>query len=304
MKKTFLAVCIGGLFFAGCKEVPPDIILTVAAASVDTTYMKVPPASTDPHNVLVEEFTGQSCANCPAGHAILDNAAASNPGRVNIIGLFEHDGSTVTTPPGGAAYDFTSLVALAIGNSAVYNSVPGLPNGGIDRVPYLGFPGNLIPDADWSGDIAGRLNTVDSLNMTISSAYTSSTGVATITATVIYTQTMSTKQSLGIVVVADSIIDFQEEPLGKTDSFYLFNSVFVGMVTAVPCGDPLIDSISVKDPGRFVQLVYTYTVPTTFSSGMGVVNPAHCRVVAFVNSPGYGGSYQVLQSEQTKLMGP
>lgn len=301
MKKSFLAICSGVLFFAGCKEVPPVINFT-NANYIDTTYLTVVPASTDLHNVFAEEFTGQSCSNCPQGHAVLDSAEVHNPGRVNVVALYENDNSSVTSPLAKSAYDFRSNTALLIGNSAIYNSVPSLPNGGIDRVPYSGSTGNLIGYPNWQGDITARLSIPDSLNMTVSSSYNTSSGIATITVTVIYTQTVLSPQNMSVFVVHDSIIDWQEEPFGLADSTYMFNDVFVGMVSAVPFGDPVLSSMTSKAPGRFLRRVYTYKVPTSFAKGL--VNPAHCRVVACINAPGTSGSYEVYQSAQGKLMGP
>ncbi len=298
MKRSFLAICFGGLFFAGCKEVPPDINFGNSRAT-DTTYVGPVPATTDPHNVLVEEFTGESCVNCPQGHAVLDSAEVHNPGRVNVIALFEADGSLDTQPPSGAAYDFRSNTAKAIANSAIYNGVNQLPSGGIDRVPVSGT--TVIGYSSWAGDITGRLSTPDSLNLGISSTYNAASNTATIIATITYTQAVSTAQNLSIVVVQDSIIDYQAFPLGKTDSTYLFNDVFLGMVTTVPFGDPVLDTIPTKVAGRFLQTVYSYKLP---AFAQGAVNPANCRVIAFVNAPGTTGDYRIMQSAQTKLMGP
>jgi len=303
MKRSFLAACLGSLFFAACKEVPVvGITYATGAVAVDTTYMLTSVPAATAHQVLVEEFTGQSCANCPTGHAILDSDEVHYPGLINVIALFPHDGSPLTTPNASAAYDFTSLTALNIG-STVYGGVTTYPFAGIDRLPYLSSSGLLIGDANWTADIISLLPQADSLNMGVTSSYATVAGVttATIVATVTYLQSMTTQQNLSVVVVADSMSDIQEFPFGTDTPDYIFNSVFVGMVSGVPYGDPLIDSISLKAPGRFVQSVYTYTVPSTFSSGKGAVNPAHCRVIAFVNGPGTGGNSRVYQSVQAPL---
>ncbi len=298
MKRSFLAVCFGAMFFAACKEVPPDINFGVSA--VDTTYMLTSVPAVTAHNVLIEEFTGQSCSNCPAGHAIVDSDEVHYPGRLNVIALFPHDGSPLTTPSSGAAYDFTSSVSLNIANT-IFGSIPQYPSAGVDRLPYLSSSGLYIADANWTADFISRLSQVDSLNMSVSSNYATVAGVttATIVATVTYLQSMTTQQNLSVVVVADSMSDIQEFPFGTDTPDYVFNSVFVGMVSAVPYGDQLIDSITLKAPGRFVQSVYKYTLPATFSKG--AVNPAHCRVIAFVNGPGTSGNYQVYQSVQAPL---
>ena len=49
-------------------------------------------------NVLIEEFTGRNCPNCPAGHIISNGIIHDNPGRAWSIGI--HSGYfAVTTYP-------------------------------------------------------------------------------------------------------------------------------------------------------------------------------------------------------------
>ena len=301
MKRFLLAVCLGSLFFVGCKEVAPDINFN-ATNYVDTAYMASVPASANPHNVLALEFSGQSCSNCPQGHAILDNAASANPGRVNIVTLYELGTATVLIPPNNAKYDFRDSAALAIAGSAIFNGVSSWPSADFDMVNLSGMTNNLSLDyTTWAGYINDRLPVADSLNMTVASSYNSPNGgaIGTVTVTVTYTQTVSSQQNISVAIVEDSIVDDQEQPFGVVDTNYVFNDVFVGMVSAVPVGDPMLTTTTTKSPGQFLQRVYTYTLPATFSKGN--VNPAHCRVVAYVNAPGTGGNYMVYQSVQTPL---
>ena len=295
MKKSLIAVCFGVWLFAGCKEVPPDITSSTAAVT-DTTYVGPVPSSTDAHNVLAEEFSGQSCSNCPQGHAVLDTYSVHNPGKLNTIVYYQNGGGLVD-PPAGAIYDFRTAAALALGNAVFPGAGGQLPSGGIDRVPYSGSI--VIGYPDWTAAITNELSVPDSLNLAVSSTYTGS--VATIIATMTYTKAMATHQNLSLIVVADSMIDIQETHSGATPG-YVFNDVFVGMVTAIPLGDPILDTMAVKEAGRVVKKVYSYTLPA-FAAG-GIPSPAHCRVIAFVNAQGTGGDYHVLQSVQCKLMGP
>ena len=296
MKKIFFVICSGALFLSACKEVPPVINFGVSTA-VDTTYVGAVPTSVDPHNVLAEEFTGEGCSNCPAGHAFMLQAETANPGRVVAVSLFQQDGSPLTTPPNGAAYNFTSDTALAIGNSAIYNNVSQLPGAGIDRVPYGGS--TQVGDAQWAAAITARLSVVDSFNLAVSSTY-GTDSVATITIQITYTQQVSAPQNLSVYIVEDSITDFQDEPLGKVDSTYLYNDVFRCMLTSVPFGDPILDTIATKVPGRFFQRVFHVKLPARIPA----IVPAHCRVIAFVNPPAGAASYQVQQVESAKLVGP
>jgi len=306
MKKILISLGCGAfIFFEGCKEVPPTIIFRASRAA-DSTYVISPVPAADPHNVLIEEFTGEGCTNCPAAHAELDADAHVVGGTAFVISYYQNSGAPINVPPAGASYDFRDSAASIISSSTIYTTnedanYNSLPGGGIDRTPLTSGTTIWLGATTWPGLITTRSSVEDSLNLSVSSVF--SGGVATITATITYVQPVSTKQNISIAIVEDSIIDYQDRPLGVVDSAYLFNDVFVDMVTPAPFGDAILDTLATKVAGRVLRKVYTYTLPVSFKKGL--VNPAHCRVIAFVHQPQTASpDFHVIQSQQTKLMGP
>ena len=158
MKKAFIIICGCILVFTGCTEKGPPINFKDVVVA-DTTYT-VPVPSPDPHNVLAEEFTGQSCPNCPAAHDLLNSLATA--GRLNIIGLYMF-GMSQAIPPTGAANDFRDSIANEISTN-IYLGAPasGIPCGGIDRVPVSGAL--ILYSSLWTNAYNQRLSLVDSLN--------------------------------------------------------------------------------------------------------------------------------------------
>ena len=74
----------------------------------DTTYLLTSLPATDPHNVLIECFTGTSCSSVPAADSLMDSIKnAYAPARTNIINYYVN-GLPQTIPPAGAAHDFRS----------------------------------------------------------------------------------------------------------------------------------------------------------------------------------------------------
>jgi len=307
MKKALLPICAGILLLAGCKEQDGiGLYGGTAMHSTDTTYMltgaSLASLTTDPHQVLVEEFTGQSCANCPSGHDILEGQDTTHPGRLNYIGLYESGGGSFTEPPPGSANDFESIIAHNIGVYVSGGLVGSIPSALIDRVPDVS-DGILVGKGNWITDITTRMANADSVNLSISSSYNGAT--ATIIATVTYTQPVAGTQNLTLDLVEDSIYDYQsDDRTGHSviDINYLFTNVFRDMITLSPQGDAFLDSLNLKEKGRVFRRIYTYALPTI--TGHPAIKPAHCRVVGFVSMNGAGGNFEIMQSAQTKLMGP
>ncbi len=295
MKKAFLAIS-SIILFACCKENDTPIVFS-HSYSTDSTYVQTSGLpSADAHNVLIEEFTGASCSNCPAAHTVL--LGLEGTGHVNVVSLYITD-FTQTTPPSGAHYDFRHLAASKIG-SGIYGGIGAMPLGGVDRIPLAGSL--LLGKSDWNSVVNAQKLLTDSVNLLVSSSFAG--GVATITAKITYLQQMSTKQNLTIVIVEDSMVDIQEIVPGTAypsgyDSTYTFTNVFRDMITSVPLGDPILDTMATKEKGRTFIRKYTYT-PATMTPA---IIPAHCRVIAFVNAPGgTGGDFHILQSWKTNLV--
>ena len=297
MKLSILPIAAILLLMASCKEKDNAVNFTPSSAT-DSTYVISPVPAADAHNVLVDEFTGQGCSNCPSAHAELDVIAAG--GNVNIIGLYFYSTLTQTIPPVGSVNDLRDSTASSV-FTQVFGGNSGIPIAGIDRVSQSGSM--LIDQNIWAGLISAQKNTADSINLSVTSNYNAATGEAIITTTTTYLKPTSSSQNLSIVVVEDSIIDRQEYPMfdpnypSGLDTFYVFTNVFRGMVTNAPFGDVILGTMAAKEGGRVDKHTYTYALPTKSPA----IKPAHCRIIAFV-SANNGSDVHVLQSVQCPLI--
>ena len=293
MKKVLLAFsCI--ILFAQCKEHDTPIDFTHSGSTAgDTTYLlsssAVPAA--DAHQVLIEEFTGASCSNCPAAHTLLQSIEAT--GNVNVVSLYITN-FPQTDKPAGAVCDFRHESASTIGNN-IYGGIYAMPLGGVDRMPLAGTI--LLGKADWTSMVNSQKLISDSVNIRIGCSW--SGGVATIVDTVTYLYPMSTVQNLSIMITEDGMVDKQETPTGF-DNAYIFTNVFRDMITTVPLGEQILPTMATKEKGRVSVRKFTWTPNATVSPA---INAANCSVVAFVNAPGgTSGDLHVLQSAKIKLV--
>lgn len=297
MNKLVFPLLAGIVLLASCKENDPPVTLGGgSAAAKDTTYTVTPTPTADPHNVLIEAFSGQSCSNCPAGEELLYGTIASSPtGRVNMIGYYFYGGAQ-TIPP-TANIDLRDSAATKIANN-YYGGANELPSAGIDRVPDPTSGGLGMLSGSWAGAITTALNTPDSINLTVSSSFDANTLTATVVTKVIYLQKMTTQQNINVVLVEDSITGIQEyPPFGSPypsgyDSNYVYMNVCRDILTPLPQGAIVLDTASQKTPGLVSQTVYTYH----FNASKGWL-PQHCRIIAFVTD----NDHEIMQSEQTKL---
>ena len=300
MKKTVLSLFVVAAVFTGCTE-DHHLVILHDTPSIDTTYV-LPAASiptADPHNVLIEDFTGVTCSNCPGAHdGVLVPLEGSYPtGRVNIMEMFVTDFNQ-TSPNQGELYNgFRDSIATDI-ETNVYSGIVFMPIAGIDRVsggstgPQYGLNNTQIPKSNWNIMATAQLALVDSINLLVTSTFDSVSRNATIVAKITYLQPTATLQNLSIAVVEDSFTDLQEFPDSVAE--YKYDGVFRDLATAVPFGEPILPAVSPKEAGRVVQKIFTY-----------YLNPAwkakHCRVIAFVHRSGAAAGQYVYQSWQAPL---
>jgi hypothetical protein len=294
MNRILMAIC-SCVLLAGCKEKSPFIVGT-SQVQLDSTYTVSPVPQPQPHNVLVEEFTGQSCRNCPAGHDLLETIAVAHPKRLNVIALYQNDESGLNIPPIGAAFDFRSNTAKDIAIYVTGTTIGTLPSAFIDRT------GPSLERSVWVTTVDSRLAVDNSINLSVESNFDTVSGTATIKAILVYTKDVATKQNVSIVVVEDSMVDKHEVPksLAYPDYInpsYLFTNVFRDMVTAVPAGDPVLDNMAEKKAGQAYWRKYTWKPKSVTPA----IVPQHCRVIAFISSTTTGDTH-ILQSAQTKLV--
>jgi hypothetical protein len=304
MKRTIAAICGLALLIAGCREKNvPVVFPRPIVAGTDSTYNLLSVAggvlpAPQPHNVLIEEFTGQGCSNCPFGHNTLDqlNSTAGYIGRMNVVSMYYYKvGFIEVIPPPGSTHDFRAVpdsITTRI-SDLIYGGIGSIPIAGLDRT--AGGGSLLFEATQWANVIGTQESVADSLNMDVASSFSSNT--ATIKVTITYTRDVKTRQNISVFIVEDGIVDYQSYR-GKPndiDSSYVFKDVFRAALSHDYLGDGFLDTMAVKPAGQVYWRKFTYTIDTT------KMNPANCRVIAFVNNRGDGGDYRVAQSVQCPL---
>ena len=238
-------------------------------------------------NVLIEDFTGQNCVNCPAAadfiHQLQQGAAGAH-----IIAVGIHGGSL--------SYSVDKLpfgLATAIGET--YNTdwgVSSWPSGMVDR------QGGLLKFTAWPSAIARRLQLDPAVEMQLSTSYDGNAsdmqwGKAEITVKLSEIQAGALENAyVNVWITEGNIMARQTKPEGS-DNSYVHQHVLRDVLTPA-YGEPVLS----QDTEGMVSCTFSYDIPKIYgrSSKTDVLNMA---VVAFVTK---GEKGEVMQVEEARIV--
>lgn len=242
--------------------------------------------------VLVEDYTGHKCGNCPAAADTLKYLEKKYEGK--IIPLAIHAGFFATTNP---AYptDFRTPAGDAY-DSKFGISAAGNPNGLINRKGY-GTGGFVKAFTVWEGEVAQMLSTTSKFEIKIRNTFNSASNSLVTRITSKSFANINGNYKLVVLLTEDSIISSQLDyrlPSGsQTITNYAFMHVLRDAVNST-WGDAIFTSGAVSNDS--IVNSYNYTVSSNY-------NPAKCHVIAYIydadsSSPTY---YEVLQVEEAHV---
>jgi hypothetical protein len=243
-----------------CKEIAPTI----------------PPLGD--RKVLIEEFTGVRCVNCPAGASEIENLKATYGDRLIVISVHAGD---FAPPYSDSKYDFRTPEGIEL------EKFLGAPLGYPSAVVNRKKSGNSFQAfrSAWAGLIAAESNAPSVVNMGFTKNYNASTRDLSIDIKIVPTENIA-EARLTIALTESSIKDQQETPQGK-QADYSHKYVLRKMLTKFD-GDPLSN----------------LTVNTTISKNFTAKIPQNwqienCRIIAFIHKSGEDKS--VLQVGELKI---
>jgi len=197
----FIPLSVIVLFSACTKEIGPAIDFSKVQAK-DTFYM-APVENAQLKNVLIEEFTGVKCPNCPDGHNIVATIQNANPSRVIAIGYYPF-GQAQTEP----LKDLTKAdfrIADATELSTLLGGIQFLPIAAVDRKMFGGAI--LTARTLWSSNVQARLAVATPINMQLSVSYDDASREAIIKTTLMYTSALSTKHNISLAIYENNLVD-------------------------------------------------------------------------------------------------
>ena len=262
----------------GCDANQPEI----ACLSCDTENVEVSP---DDRVVLVEEFTGVRCVQCPAGASQLKAISDINPGRLVIVGIHS---SPVFSNPIDPEQNFRTPQVIEL--SSWLGDPQGYPSVIVDRIKFDGQIDLHAGDtpADWAGPINEALSIAPFANMDVQLGYNSSSRRLDITVNTTPLENVSDQVNLTVMITESNIIGPQLFPTHQEDN-YKHDHVLRSVVTSVQ-GDQIQESF-----------ITGSTINTELSTILDESwNHENCEVIAFIHR-GQLDNKEVLQAAHQVL---
>lgn len=249
--------------------------------------------------VLLEDYTGHGCVNCPGAaviaHELNKNLCATEE-KLVIIGVHAGYFAQPNFEEGTYGDLFAADFNTEAGNTwDTYfgNSSMGNPNGLVDRVKndngYVYYPNS------WAQVAAERLSQPAKALITISNDFNKDSKELTTFVTTDFVAGAEGNYKIIVCVTQNNIIAPQknnDDQVGPTpvDSNYVHNHVLRGSLNG-PWGENLSGSGTVEVGGKY-EKTYVHTFPEDWI-------PEDCHVVAFVYNE---ESKEVLQAEEVAVL--
>ncbi|MFI5170844.1 MAG: Omp28-related outer membrane protein [Chitinophagales bacterium] len=250
------------VFINSCTEVGPAIDLT---ETVYDTYIETPELPQD-KIVLIEDFTGAACPNCPTAHEAIAAVIDAHPDRVAAIAEYNY-----FADPLYLDQNFVTSEALNLDQNYL-GPVAGWPASFIDRVDFdddgyaAEVPGNIMPYTE------DQLAKTPTCNIYILPDYNAATRELNLTVTIKYIADVSLTNHLSVALTEDSIIAAQIDGAGEVPD-YVHNHVLRKMLSFYT-GDALPE---INSPGRVYVFNYNFTLPAGW-------NENNIQAIAFVHN--------------------
>ncbi|MCF8244877.1 MAG: Omp28-related outer membrane protein [Saprospiraceae bacterium] len=280
MKKYIFLLASAILFFSACEEIPPKVTGSMGGP-VDPN-----PIDSQLRQVIIEEFTGVRCVQCPGGSAFIQDLLAIHGQQLIAVSIHAGDFST---PYSASLYDFRTEE----GNQLLsYLDEPfGFPSAVVDRKLFTGQFDLQLGQGDWAGFIASEMAIAPKVRIGIEPGFNAGTRKLTADVTIYVDEAITAPDvRLSIMLTENNIRDLQITPSSSTPiPDYNHRHVLRDMLTQYN-GDPISEPLS---QGAEITRSFSFTMPADWKE-------ENCEVIAIVSLA--GASKEVLQAHQVHVV--
>ncbi|OGU15725.1 MAG: hypothetical protein A2X61_08310 [Ignavibacteria bacterium GWB2_35_12] len=272
----FSLVILFTVILISCDEITSDYKQSINQ-NIDT--------SQNPRKILIEDYTGFKCGNCPRAAEKARDIAALYPGRVIVMAV--HASGYYSEPDKVHTYDFRTTEGTEWDEFFGISKI-GNPNGMVNRIEYDGS--RVISDAKWDAVVQSLLKSEPVMNIELKAYYSMSRKEITVEAVVKYLKDGKSSHQIVVCILEDSIVQYQHyynhTPQDIED--YVHNHVLRATLNST-WGEALYAG-DIKT-GSVFRKSYKYTIPAGKDW-----RPEKLKIVAFVHD---NGTKEILQAEET-----
>lgn len=277
MKYLNYLLCLFLLLLISCSdELGPNIDLINTNTGGPTTGAV--------KRVLIEEFTGVRCVNCPEGSDKIKDLLAIHD--TNLVAISIHAGFFAEPYPENQ-YDFQTTAGTQL-EANLLGPVSGYPAATINRKLFDNEFELPVTLNKWAGYINQELQEPAKLTLDITPTYTPTSRNVNARIVLKFLETITAPIHISVLLTEDGVQDAQLTPSG-IQMDYTHNHIFRKALTNYN-GDRIIDA-TVQDE----ELVFNYS---TLLPREWVV--ANCHIIAFVSQ--IGGDLKVLQVNEVNIL--
>lgn len=260
-----------------CEEVPPIVDPCGGGGGG-------PGPGDNLRKVLIEEFTGVRCVNCPAGSDAIEALLGVHGEQLVAVSI--HAG-TFAVPHSESQQNLANPTGSSI--LSLLGSPLGFPTAVVNRTQYSGEERRQVGLSTWAGYIAEELAKEPEVRIEVETGYNDGTREVTIDADFHILQDITADDvRLTVFVTENNIIDSQTTPEGRQDD-YVHKHVFRTAVSAFD-GNPINDDLSANG---MISRSLSVTLDELWD-----VN--ECHIVVFLHQG--GGTLDVIQAEEVSVL--
>lgn len=280
MKRHLFILFIGAaLLSASCYEIPP-VINPYDGEPVDTSIN----IEDQERQVLIEEFTGVRCVQCPAGSAEIETLLAIHGERLVAVSIHAGDFSP---PFPQSLFDFRTPEGDGLIN--LLGPPISYPSAVVDRRLFEGENDLILGRNDWAGFIEQEKAVPPRVKIGLKATFNETNRNLDLEVK-LYPQELISDPDvrISVMLTESKITDYQDTPNGKIAD-YLHKHVLRDMLTSY-LGDVISETLA---PGAVVTKNYSFTVPSGWKE-------EDMKAVAFVHLE--GAVKDVLQAAETSVV--
>jgi hypothetical protein len=273
------------LLIASCDHIADPNEKYAPAAAGTNFITKTNGSVSSIKKVLLEDYTGQTCQNCPPAATTAETLSLKY--EDSLIVLAVHAGGFAA--PNGTLYpnDYRTPAGDTWAGTAGF-SIISYPSGMVNR---MDFPTNSHPKAytTWGNYIPGKIHIPQEIKLDVTTKYDTSARALNVDVKIKYKKTFTANDvKLSVVLSEDSIIGNQ-----KSGSSVIANYVFMHMMRGALNGDwgDVLNTSAVAANDSTSKSYPNFAVNPSFKD-------KHLAVVVFAYS---AATKEIIQAEKVKI---